>query len=408
MQSEQFLKPCSGLIRQVLTIRFYYSYKKFLILSKENLIIIMIDGGRLDYSLNSKVFKNLQKKSVFFSNSITYGPHTIAAMHAVFSGSYGNRTGTNSYWSTYNFKKEKFHTLTEYLSDNGYFTSADLINELVVPKQGFDEFIIHDELHDDLISRHKSLLTNTAKKFENGKPFFLYLHYSKIHTGIMNDVLKKYNNFSEDFFNNVPNNKKRYDKLFSDAEYYLSELLEIIYQLKLDNNSLILIMSDHGVSIGEKIGERAYGAFCYDYTIQTITHFISKRFKSKTISQQVRTVDFMPTILDYLEIPLNTNKEPLDGISLIPLIHDISLDEKIAFSETGNPLNEKQPPKNPNVFSVRTSNWKLIFNSHDDSKELYNLLDDPSESINLIGKNPEIESYLWNELLRIQKLSIIN
>lgn len=368
----------------------------------------MIDGGRFDYSLNSKLYNEIQKNSIFFSNSVTYGPHTIAAMHAVFSGCYGTRTGTNSYWSTFNFKKDQFKTLTEYLSNNGYYTHADVINELVLPKQGFDKFIVHDELHDDLISRHKEILVEMSEKFKNNENFFLYLHYSKIHTGIMNDVLKKFTNYSKDFFENIDANKERYDKLFYESENYLSEILNQITKLQLDTNSIILIMSDHGVSTGEKFGERAYGAFCYDYTLKTITHFLSKRFTPKKISQQVRTIDFMPTILDYLEIPLAQNKEPLDGISLIPLINDMSLDEKIAFSETGNPLNEKQPPKNPNVFSVRTSNWKLIFNSHNDTKELYNLLDDPSESINLIGKNPEVESYLWNELLKIQRSSMIN
>ena len=86
-------------------------------MTKKNLIIIMIDGGRLDRAQTSSVFNNLKSKSIFFSNSITYGPHTIAAMHAVFSGSYGSRTGTNSYWSTYKFKKNKFKTLTEYLKE---------------------------------------------------------------------------------------------------------------------------------------------------------------------------------------------------------------------------------------------------------------------------------------------------
>jgi len=73
----------------------------------------MIDGGRFDRVQNSKIFQELNSKSIFFSQSITYGPHTIAAMHAVFSGAYGIRTGTNSYWSTYKFKKNKFKTLTE-------------------------------------------------------------------------------------------------------------------------------------------------------------------------------------------------------------------------------------------------------------------------------------------------------
>ena len=70
-------------------------------MNKKNLIIILIDGGRLDRALKSEVFTDISSKSAFFSQTITYAPHTIAAMHAVFSGSYGIRTGTNSYWSTF-------------------------------------------------------------------------------------------------------------------------------------------------------------------------------------------------------------------------------------------------------------------------------------------------------------------
>ena len=89
-------------------------------MKRKNIIILMIDGGRLDYALQSTTFNKLKNNSAFLSQSITYGPHTIAAMHAVFSGTYGNRTGTNSYWATFKFKKNKFKTLTEYLHDAEY------------------------------------------------------------------------------------------------------------------------------------------------------------------------------------------------------------------------------------------------------------------------------------------------
>ena len=365
----------------------------------------MIDGGRLDRAQNSPIFNELKSKSVFFSNSITYGPHTIAAMHAVFSGSYGTRTGTNSYWTPFKFKKDKFKTLTEYLKDNNFYTHADVINELVVPKQGFDNFIVHDELNDDLMKRHKELLKKIPIIAQKNKNFFLYLHYSKIHTGIMNEVLKVYNNNSKEFFDNRTKNKQRYDTLFKNAEIYLQSVLDEINNLGLEKNSLILVMSDHGISVGEKFGERAYGAFCYDYTLRTFTYFLSEEFISREITQQIRTVDFMSTILDYLEIPFDNNYEKPDGISLMPLIRGASIPEQIAYSETGNPLDKKEPPKEPNTKSVRTSKWKLILNQYDNSKELYNLELDPNEEKNLFGKGEKMESFLWEKLQELEKVS---
>ena len=358
----------------------------------------MIDGGRLDRAQNSDIFKKLKSKSIFFSNSITYGPHTIAAMHAIFSGSYGSRTGTNSYWSTFKFKKDKFKTLTEYLKTKNYDTHADVINQLVVPKQGFDNYVVHDELNDNLVERHKNLLDEMNNKKLNSKNFFLYLHYSNIHTGIMNEVLKVYDNFSKDFFSNKSKNELRYDNLFQESESYLSQILDKIYDLELDKNSIILVMSDHGVSVGEKLGERAYGAYCYDYTLRNFAYFLIPNSQPLEIKQQIRTIDYMPTILDLLNISLDESYYDLDGISLLPLTEGKSVSEPYAFSETGNPLHDKSPPKEPNTKSIRTSDWKLIFNEYNNTKELYNLQLDPHENNNLIGTGEKIEELLWIEL----------
>ena len=370
---------------------------------EKNVIIILIDAGRLDYALSSSVFNKLKPKSSFFSQAITYAPHTIAAMHAVFSGCFGNRTGTNSYWSTYKFKKSRFKTLTEYLHENGYHTECDLLNKLIVPRQGFDEFQIHDELNDNLVTRHSELVKKMVD-VSKGKKFFLYLHYSKIHTTIMNEVLKVYTNQSKEYFEKKEENKKRYSKLFQDAEIYLDSILQVITQCGFDKNSLILVMSDHGISVGEKFGERAYGAFCYDYTIKTFAYYMSSDFEPKEIREQVRHVDFMPTILDQLNIELDGSFEPLNGVSLIPLINGKQVDEKIAYTETANPLDADAPPKKPNTKSVRTSKWKFILNEYNNSRELYDLENDPDELENIAGNGLEIEEILFNELNKLQEI----
>jgi len=182
-------------------------------------------------------------------------------------------------------------------------------------------------------------------KNNENQSFFLYLQYSNIHTGIMNEVLKVYNNFSKEFFENKERNELRYDRLFHNAETYIEKIFERIKQLKLDKDSVILVMSDHGISIGEKIGERAYGVFCYDYTLRTFAYFLFPGVKPLEITQQVRTVDYMPTILDYLGIRLDHNYSNIDGESLFPLIRGEHISEKYAYSETGNPLTQKAPPK---------------------------------------------------------------
>ncbi|RZD39337.1 MAG: hypothetical protein CXT78_13965, partial [Thaumarchaeota archaeon] len=377
------MKPKCGLILQVnIRITFKTENLKIFEILKKNLIIITIDGARLDKVKNSKNYN--KRKSVFLSQCITYGPHTIAAMHAIFSGSYGSRNGTNSYWSTFKFKKEQFHTLTEYLKEENYFTYADIHSKIVIPKQGFDNFVVYEQ-NEDLSKRHSELLERLSKNSNIGK-FFLYLHYDKIHSDITELVLKKFNNFSKEYFENKEENIKNYAKIFHNSELYLEQIMNKIEELNLLENSLVVVLSDHGISIGEKFGERAYGAFCYDYTLKTFCYFYDLELDAQEIFHQVRTIDFMPTILEFLKIPLKSNFEKLDGESLLSLFRGNKFEEKIAYSETGNPLNENKPPKEPNIKSVRTSKWKFIYNVYDDSKELYNLEKDPDETVNLINQ----------------------
>jgi len=367
---------------------------------KKNVIIILIDGGRADTAINSSVFQNLQSKFVFCPQSITYAPYTTGSVHAILSGCYGNRTGVNSYWNVYKFKNKQFHTLGDYLSENNYYTYGDAHSDIIIPKLQFNEFNVHDEQEIDLVKWHSKLLEKMNVIYNDKKNFFLYLHYSKIHTGLSNEVLKIFNNFSNEYFENRELNIERYNKLFNNAETYLNSIMTKIEDLGFLENSIIMILSDHGTSLGEKIGERAYGAFCYDYTMKTFAYLYNPDINPKIISSQVRHVDFMPTILEMLDIPINTSFEKLDGKSLMPLIKGQNMSEEFAFSETGNPLNDKEPPKIPNTKSIRNSKWKLIHNEHNNTKELYDLENDPSEGNNLIGSNIEKEKELTKELLK--------
>ena len=365
---------------------------------KKNVIIICIDGGRLDCARNSSVIKKFSKNSVFFSQSITYAPYTNSSIHALISGSYGNRNGCYSYWHSSRFKNQDFKTLIDYLHEEGYYTCADLISDLVLPKKNFDHYEVYDENDIDLEARHLELLDRMKEKSVNGQNFFLYLHYSGIHTGIKDQVLKIFNNFSKEYFENKSANKQRYNKLFRTAEIYSEKIQQKIQELDLFKNSIVLVISDHGISVGEKFGERAYGSFCYDYTIRTFANYNSTDLDSKEFDKQVSHVDFIPTILEHLKIKEDENYEKMDGVSLLNPMKGELFNERYVFTETANPLNEKAPPKKPNTKSIRTSQWKLIYNEYDNSKELYNLKNDPNEENNLIEEEISIKEELWNNL----------
>jgi len=365
-----------------------------------NLIFITMDGARFDRIVNGVNYKKLIHRSSFFSKVIAYAPYTIAAMHAIFSGTYGNKNGVDSYWSNLHFKKDKYKSLAKYLQDENYVTYGDVINKLVLPPSGFEELVIHDELHDNLTIRHISLIDRMNLLKKEGKKFFLYLHYSNIHTGIMQEVLQKYNNFSIEYFTNRKKNEEYYDKIFLAADDYLDQIIGHCEKIGIADDTLIVVISDHGISVGEKIGERAYGVFCYDYTINSTALFYHKRLPKKFIHDQVRSIDILPTVLEILSIPIDKNYNLFQGESLVPFLHGKGM-PRIAFSQSGNPLETNRPPEKPNVWAIRTPEWKFIKNIHNNTEELYHLVEDPKEENNVLAKFPDKAQEMRTELERL-------
>jgi arylsulfatase A-like enzyme len=199
---------------------------------------------------------------------------------------------------------------------------------------------------------------------------------------------------------NREKNEIFYDELFTAADNYLGTIISQCENLDFLNDTLVVIISDHGISVGEKLGERAYGVFCYDYTLISNVFLYSKTIPNVLVKDQVRSIDILPTILEVLSIPVDTKYEKMQGESLVPFINGNGK-SKLAFSQSGNPLNTGQPPKEPNVWAVRTNEWKFIRNVHNGTEELYSLKDDPREENNVISRFPQKAAELRIQLDQI-------
>ena len=97
----------------------------------------------------------------------------------------------------------------------------------------------------------------------------------------------------------------------------MGKILDRIYKSDF-GDAILIVNSDHGIGVGEKFGEKSYGVYCYDYTLKTFAVFRnSSLFPPREIKQLVRTVDIMPTILDYLDIKELKGYERIDGKSTL-------------------------------------------------------------------------------------------
>ncbi len=359
----------------------------------QNVIFIALDGVRLDQVREFTHFKPLLSQGTVFPNMMTYSPHSIASFHAIFSGVYGSRSGVNSYFGTPHFKKEECKTLPQYLQDAGYYCLGDSMNELVIPPQGFDKLVVQKEFT-EYIDDHKQLIEQVSEKNKEGIPCFLHLHCSYVHNDVVHGIIKEFKGRYDEYHGKHEENTKRYGEYLKRIDEYLQTVIGELKSRNLWDDSIIVFFSDHGNSLGEKPGEVAYGNLCYDYSLRTFAIFVNSKYPVKEVSNVIRNVDLMPTILDKLGISVNEDKMRLDGRSLKPFFESEDVRPRYAFAETGGMTGPYPSPRAPNVHCIRTDTWKLIFNAQPGTYELYNLVEDPAEEHNLIGQRPEKEAEL--------------
>ena len=356
-------------------------------MSEKNIILIALDGVRLDMMRGLPTFKGIQEKGLLFNNVTAYAPHSIASFHAIFTGIYGCHNGVDSYFGTLKFKEDQCKTLTEYCKDQGFYCFGDTMNDLVIPKKGFDK-LQEQKPFEDFREDHKRMVKEIKEKNDKGEKCFIHLHCSYAHNDVVEKFIKGFKGKEEEFYKDKESNKEAYNDSLKNVDTYVKEIWSLLEENNLVEESIIVIFSDHGTSIGEKKGERAYGTFCYEYSLRTFCLFLGKPFPVKEISQNIRNVDITPTILQFLKIEPDTNKIKLDGKHLQEFI-DSPSEDRTAFAETGGIEGPWPSPKEPNIHIIKDKGWKLIFNRTPTTFELYNLNEDPSEENNLLEKNKE-------------------
>lgn len=363
---------------------------------KPNIILVLLDGARYDRLNKSNTFMELVNKGTLLSNVTTAAPYTFASINAIFTGLFGKENGVDAYYKMFKLK-ETVDFLPETLQKNGYFTSCDLISDKVISSRGFDIYQSHNEYEDDLKKRHPDLLKRTFES-ANGKPVFIFLQFSRIHTVTVSEILKKYEWNNKRFYEKKEQNLKTYDKVFSEAGIYANTIYDELMKINKLENTILVFFSDHGTGVGERFGERNYGVYLHEETVRTFYLFLGTDIKQNQNDNLLSTIDIYPTILNLCDIELKR----VPGKSFAQYLRGIekSLDERqYVYSETGGLQGPHPSPYQPNVFCIKTPHYKLIFHKTANEWNLFDLHKDAQEMNNLYGQNLEIENELTQKLL---------
>lgn len=362
-----------------------------------NIILINLDGFRKDKIDLCPNLKQFKESCYYFSGMNTVAPYTFASLHSLFSGTYPSKNGVNGYYNIFRFKKDEIDTLTHFLEQDGYYTSCDIIDESVVPSQGFIEKNVFDEKTVNFKERHKSLIQQLAFK----KKFFLFLHFTETHKNLVDAVIQKYKqeSINDDYFNNFEENNKRFNSYLPSCDDYVKTIIQTLKDEKIDDKTILIFFADHGTSLGEKKGEKFYGVYVYDYTINIFCMMKIPKTIPACITTQCSTLDIFPTILDSVGIPTE-NIEQLQGKSLLEFLSNPNASEREVFVETGGLYGPWPSPEKPNVFCIKFDSKKLIYNKSPNTWEFYDLKIDPDELNNIYDENSELIKIYKRKLIK--------
>ncbi|MEO1366164.1 MAG: sulfatase-like hydrolase/transferase, partial [Acidobacteriota bacterium] len=187
-----------------------------------------------------------------------------------------------------------------------------------------------------------------------------------------------------------------YDSGIAYVDAVLGELFAKLRRLGLDENTLVIVTSDHGEALGE--GDRGGHNYLYDWNLMVplIIAFPDGTGAGTRVEQQVRSIDVMPTVLDVLGL---RTERPIDGVSLRALAADGVSDavppEAWSYASSANVgLSLRSRNQVKYIFS------NTAFSGYLGDEQLYDLRRDPDELDDRSTADPEATARLRSRVRR--------
>ncbi|MFC1708754.1 sulfatase-like hydrolase/transferase [Candidatus Omnitrophota bacterium] len=393
-----------------------------------NVILVMVDTLRADHlgcygyqRKTSPFIDAFAREGTVFGNCYAQASWTSPSCASLLTSLYPSIHGVIS--SDY-ILPDQVTTMAEVFQDQGYVTYCYLANpslrRIYNFQQGydyFDDYLMRDTLFYAVLRNlpiFKHIIKNlagTSFSWQNrdnaqlanerifpwldkhkDENFFMYLHYMDPHSTYAPP--SPYNRMFSHIQGDVLSRRiALYDGEIRFFDDKFKELVDKLKSLDIYDKTLIVLVSDHGEGFLEH-GQWEHGFTLYDEEVKVpfIIKYDGYVARGRSVSQPVRLIDVMPTVLDLLNIEYNI---PVDGRSLAPMLGAQSL-----TMEPQDVYMEVVSGKDEYVLKglVRGGTWKYILTEASQlrdiqklgNEELLNLKNDPRELRNLSRQNPEI------------------
>lgn len=389
---------------------------------KPNVILIMSDDQAWgDFETNGNNIIDTPNLNKIASEGVQFDRFYVAPMCAptrasLLTGRYNLRCGTSWVGRRTEMLALNEVTIADIFKKAGYKTGCfgkwhlGLYSPYHPKERGFDEFIgflngsINNYFYSRLNNKEKQFftdneyvtdyLTDRALDFiqsNRKQPFFCYIPYNVPHHPFQ--VPEKY--YKKYIERGVSDERTAaVYAMIDNMDVNIGRIMAKLRQLKLDENTIIIFLSDNGPQFGRfNDGLKGIKAQVSEGSIRVPLYLRWKNHlpENMHIYDIASVIDVLPTLLELtgIEVP---DSIAMDGLSLMPLINGQPNkgSERMIFTHQTIYGNTRITPG-----SVRTQKYRLV-NNGDDQWELFDMDTDPSQKRNIAAKNPEILEKLKN------------
>lgn len=231
-----------------------------------------------------------------------------------------------------------------------------------------------------------------AMKFIDGhkdKPFFVYLATNAPHGP--HNVEKRYSDMYKDV-DEMPD--PNYCGMVTNIDDNVGRLVDYLKKENLMDNTIIVYMTDNGSGGGVTLNKdkqvvKGFNAYMrgkkgsnYEggHRVAYIMRVPGR--EPKRINSLSGYIDVMPTFLELCGLKELIPKN-IDGVSMVSLMDNDVETERYMFADT----QRREYLSKGRTSCVMYKKWRLI-----NGKELYNILQDPSQRVNVTDSHPELVS----------------
>ena len=169
-----------------------------------------------------------------------------------------------------------------------------------------------------------------------------------------------------------------YDAEVRYTDRQLARLFSALEQSPSPDGTILVVTSDHGEGLGE-YGRLGHGEVFSEELLRALLMIRAPGLEPARVDGVVRSIDVMPTILALADVEadeLDLQGRPLLAAEPGPRKHAVGQ----ALSSRGG----RDPRR-----SIKLGQWRLVWNSATDQRQLYDLANDPGELVDVADRYPD-------------------